>query len=218
MDVWVDQAEIISELSDLGIDTTPWSTNSYEKLNKEILKAQREFERLTRRKFQKDTLVEKIDGMGTAWIILRYFPVIGNVVVTITDIPQYQQTLQLAEYRLERETGRLTLVSTRPFLIATFPRGNLNIEATYEYGYEVVDIPEDIKDTISDITMMSVIFRTPADWEKSGLKSIRIAQYAESYNTPGSGKASGGIYAAQKTNWVNLINETISRYKRIPIV
>lgn len=216
MVIWIDHADVVSELEDLGIDTTPWTAGSYEKMDKEILKAQREFERLTRRKFEQDTLTEKQSGSGSPILVLRYFPIVSITTIIIENVPGYPYALTVSEYRIDNDIGSVHLVSTYPLLISYFPRGNLNIEATYVYGYQVADIPDDIKDTILYITLIGIIMRTPGDWEKLGLKSLRIAQYAEAYGGA-KGKASG-IYAPQKEYWAEKIGSTIARYKRIPVV
>lgn len=220
MNVWVDQEEVIELLTDLGIDTSSWEASSYEKLNREILRAQRAFERLTRRKFEQTTVTERLDGTGKETIILTNFPVTELVSVTVENLPGYPYTLTLSEYRLEEETGILHLVSTQPFQISIFPLGLLSITATYKYGYlvagEINNIPEDIQDCILYMVAIKVIMRTPADWEKLGLKAIRIAQYSESYGKVAEKES--GIFGPQKEEWTRTINETIRRYKRIPIV
>jgi len=216
MQVWISQPDVVKELEDLGIDTAQWTSDSYAKLNAEILKQQRMFERLTRRKYERATITEKLNGSGKDTIILRYFPVVSIGSIVIEDVPGYPYTLLLTEYRLDEETGVLSLIRTYPLMIANFAQGKLNIVATYTFGYLVADIPEDIQDALLYMTLIGVIMRTPGDWEKLGLKSIRIAQYAESYGA-GKGMASG-IFAPQKDYWAQTIDSTIARYKRMPVV
>jgi len=221
MEIWVDQADIIEELQDLGITTTAWELDSYAKLNKVILKSQREFERLTRRKFEKADLTEKINGTGKSGIVLRYYPINSIDSIVMEDIPGYQQALTMSEYRFEEETGRVELVATQPILIAVFPEGNLNIVATYNYGYEVADIPEDIKDAISVAVQFEVISRTPEDWEKKGLKGLRIGQYQEQYGSVASASnnpLAAGIFGPQKTKWMEEFNNVVASYKRTLVV
>jgi len=222
MQIWIDHVDVVSELEDLGIDTAPWIDNSYAKMDKEVLKAQREFERLTRRKFEQDTITEKMNGSGKESLVLRYFPVVSIASIKITDVPGWPYTLTLAQYRVDVETGVVVLVKTEPLLVARFSPGNLNVEATYTYGYLVADIPQDIKDCIIYMSLIGIIMRTPADWEKLGLKGVRIAQYAEQYGyvsgTKGKTSIVSGIYGPQKQVWQEKIESTIARYKRIPVV
>jgi len=214
--IWISHDLLVEELEDLGLDTTAWTDNNYAKLDAEILKQQRVFERLTRRKFEQATIVEKLNGTGKESIVLRYFPIISISSIIIEDVPGYPYLLTLSEFRVDKETGIVVLVSTYPKLTSYFIKGKQNVTATYVYGYATGTIPEDIQDTILYMTLIGVIMRTPGDWEKLGLKSIRIAQYAESF---GSSKSkSGGIYAPQKDYWADTIKSTIARYKRMPVL
>jgi len=211
MNVWITQQDVIDELKDLGIDTEEWKQGSYSKLNKVILRAQRDFERLTRRKFEKVTITEKISGSGKPTIVLRYFPIVSITSIIVTDVPSYQQDVTVTEYRVDEETGVIHLVSTLPVSMAYFPEGHLNIEVIYMYGYELADIPDDIKDCILKMVLIRIIMRSPAEWESEGLKSIKISQYAEAYNV---NKTSGGLFSTQREQWQNDINDIIMRFKR----
>jgi len=212
MDSWPTISDITSILSDLGIDIAPWTASDNAKLKVEIYKAQREFERLTRRKYEDATITEKLDGSGRETIILRYFPINSVTSISIIDIVNYQEVLTVSEYRVDNETGVVTLVSTQPQIISVFPLGNQNIEVVYNYGYTT--IPDDIKDAIIYMTVIQVIYRCPAEWEKLGLRSLRIAQYSESYG----GDGASGIFGAQKQEWTNKIKQTIANYKRTLVI
>jgi hypothetical protein len=215
MNVWVTQADIIEELTDLGIDTTDWEAGSYAKLNKEILRTQRRFESLTKRKYEKDDHTELLNGSGKDLLVLSYYPINSIDYIKIKDKYGGITPLTAAEYRVDESTGRVKLISVEPFKFdaeMVFPEDYLNLEAKYNYGYEVADIPEDIKDAIKYMTMINVITRTPADFQKQGLKSLRIAHYQEAYASP-----SQGIYKVQLDTWGDYIREVINRYRRTPV-
>lgn len=214
MQIWVQQSDIISELEDLGIDTTPWSASGYAKLNIEILRAQREFELKTRRKFERATITEKANGNNRPEIVLAQIPIVSVNSLTILEGLEYPFPIPVGSYKVDNETGIIHLYSALPYIANYFPSGEMNIEANYTHGYLVTptnEIPDDIKDAIAKMVIMNVLSRTPADWEKTGLRGIRIANYQESYG-------GGGLYGNWKKEQKSVVDVVISRYKRLLIL
>lgn len=222
MDIWADLDRITTILEDLGIDTTSWVADSHAKMKSVVLEAQREFEGRTRRKFEEATRTEKHDGRKKNTLVLKYYPVSNIASIKILDVPIGQAPYILTGWRLEEETGIVIATSTLPVFgdpygtsyLGYFPEGKRNIEVEYTYGYPSGDIPEDIVDAIELMTVLDIMSRSPQDWEKEGLVSIRIAAYSESY---GAGSYYGGAYGQQRRDWTERIKMTIARHKKIPV-
>ncbi len=216
MNIWVDSCSIVARMGELGIATTGWTSGSPSKLDSLILEKQREFERKTKRKFEKQTETILIDGNGKDTIVLPNFPV--NSITSIISLGcVIGDDSDITSYRIDNSTGRVQAIGGGSNAYVYFPEGFMNIQVIYDYGYEVIpnnNIPDDIKDAVIFMVLLDVISRTPADWEKTGLANMKIADYSEGY---AGGEYYGGIYGAQKREWTKKVEEIIQNYKRILI-
>ena len=217
MELWVDQDLVAERLAEMGIDTTAWVVGiSPTKLEKEILRQQRVFERSTRRKFEETTATILINGRGTSMLVLPEFPVSSITSITVFDeFLTADQGYLIQAWRLEEDTGRVHLSGAASTSLAFFPEGKMNVQVKYTYGYKVtptVAIPDDIQDAIELMTTLSVIARSPKDFELDGLKGFKIGQYSETY---GVGKDKSGPYYEYEARNSKIIQEIIDRYKKM---
>lgn len=212
MVVWVDQESIISRITEMGFETTYWASDTYAELDKVILKAQREFERRTRRSFEQADLTERVDGHGKTTIVLSQFPVNSITSIALIDLAlAYQPTI--TGYRFEEATGIVHIEAIYPHAYAVFPEGIQNLEVIYNYGYVTPgSIPDDIKDAIELMTLLQVILRSPKEYEQDGIVSEKIGNFSQSF---GAGAYYGGVLGDQKKDWRSTINAIISNYRKV---
>ena len=215
---WVTEANILNRLEEMEIDTTPWTAGTPSKLSTVILQKQREFERRTKRKFEEATSTIYLNGRGTSMLVTPEFPVTDITSITVFDeFLTADQGYEVSGYRLEETTGRVHLSGISPLSLGIFPAGNMNIQVIYTHGYSVsptVEIPDDIQDAIEMMVTLSVISRTPKEWELGNLKAFKIGGYSETY---GSGKYQGGPYYEYRKRNEEVIDAIISNY-RIPLM
>ena len=210
--VWIDPDNVLDRLEENSIDTSPWIGD---KLDAEILRQERTFERRTKRKFEETTEAVLINGRGTSIIVAPEFPVVSVTSITVFDeFLTADQGYEIQSYRIEESTGRIHLSGLSPMSLGIFPEGNMNIELVYTYGYSVtptITIPDDIQDAIEMMATLAALSRSPKEWELGNLTSIKIGQYAESY---GKGTSQGGPYYEYVKRFTPEIDRIINYYRK----
>lgn len=131
-------------------------------------------ERMTGRKFARETITETYDGDGTDALYLRRFPVTSITTVTLIDGSGVEDTYQGTDFRFNAETGELRWV---PSVASLFPNGFQNIQVVYVAGFN--PIPPDIETAIVQGAIHFLELEThgrPIVEEKLGEYTVRFEQ------------------------------------------
>src|SRR3954468_22390188 len=130
---------------------------------------------VTERSFTRGTTTDTLDGSGTDALLLSQMPVLnaGTVTVNAGTITDY--TLATNGLLLRGTAGSYP----RP----VWPAGRQNVRVTYEYGYDTLNIPEDVRQVAINVATRIAV-QGVAKSETVGDVSITYAAAAADL-TPG---------------------------------
>lgn len=100
-------------------------------------------ERMTGRKFKRETVTDYYDGDGTESLFLQRFPVVSITSITLIAGDNTEDVYLGTDFRFDAETGE---VRWKPDVASLFPNGFQNIKAIYVAGFN--PIPADIQSAI----------------------------------------------------------------------
>lgn len=131
--------------------------------------------------FNKGTADEIVlDGSGTEVQLLPEFPV-----GTVTAVSEDGTALTAADYRLDPQTGSLIRVPAETGYISSntmlrptvvWNRGRRNINVTYDHGWELNDIPRDVRMVALNIAAKLYVQKSSTMFESLGAYSVRYAE------------------------------------------
>ena len=137
--------------------------------------------------FGSDTNIELFDikESNVNFLILDKIPIINNSVEIIDDVNGDDPVIVNSEcYVVDNETGIIQLLSDQSFSsvdsISYFHKGIKSVSVEYEYGY--VAVPEDIIDFATLLLAKWGKVKTLSNANADGLKSIKAADYTETYD------------------------------------
>jgi hypothetical protein len=139
-------------------------------------------------------------------IVLKHFPVISVDSVIFYDYDDVDLNIGIDEYELDYETGVLKIKSVHGIISNVNIIGLHLIEKitiTYTYGYTTC--PDIIKQ-IANLMMAKWIKIKSGQLDASGLKSVRVGDYSESYDIE---------FMNISTEFDSLLNPLIQKAKAI---
>ncbi len=163
----------IDAASDIGLSSDSDLTTFIETL---LTQASKYIERYTGRSFETHSdVTEKHDGTGYETLRLQNYPVISVSSITVNG-----NELSSDDYRIEKNTSdpNRNAGVLRRLDGYVFPKGNMNIEVTYSWGFS--SVPEDIS-AIAESIAVDQLKNVQNNFKTGGLSSMSVGEYSMSF-------------------------------------
>lgn len=124
--------------------------------------------------------VTRLDGPGTEVLLLPQYPVND-----VGEVKEDGETLDSGDYVLNDATGGLVRVPSNGFVSSNYTTrptvvwnlGKQNIEVTYDHGYDLEDVPRDVR--MVALTVAARLYEQgSASYEQLGARSVRYESAA----------------------------------------
>lgn len=117
--------------------------------------------------FNRGTTTISIDGTGTDVLKLLEFPVNSAGTVTVNGAA-------VTDFMVDARRGLLLRGTARCFPRPFWPEGRQNVTVTYDHGYDVLDVPRDVR-MVALAVASRLVVQGPALEETQGSNRVKYA-------------------------------------------